>query len=103
MFWQPCGQIVQGDKETKLRHERPLQGEAVRNYQAALAAKGVPEDCIRKYGFAFCGEKVLIGAISEVKNKTNKNQNKPQHKTNKTQNKSTKNNKITRGFVDICS
>lgn len=32
---------------------------------------------------------------------TNKIQNKPQNKTNKTQNKSTKNNKITRGFVDI--
>lgn len=32
-----------------------------RNYQAALVAKGVPEGCIRKYGFAFCGKKVLIG------------------------------------------
>lgn len=31
-----------------------------RNYQAALIAKGIPEKCIRKYGFAFCGKKVLI-------------------------------------------
>lgn len=32
-----------------------------KNYQAALLAKGIPEERIRKYGFAFCGKKVLIG------------------------------------------
>ena len=32
-----------------------------RNYQAALVAKGISEERIRKYGFAFCGKKVLIG------------------------------------------
>lgn len=32
-----------------------------KNYQANLTAKGIPEDHIRKYGFAFCGKKVLIG------------------------------------------
>lgn len=32
-----------------------------KNYQANLIAKGIPEDRIRKYGFAFCGKKVLIG------------------------------------------
>ncbi|MDE6846511.1 MAG: ATP-binding protein [Lachnospiraceae bacterium] len=32
-----------------------------RDYQAALIAKGIPEDRIRKYGFAFCGKKILIG------------------------------------------
>ncbi|MDE7211137.1 MAG: ATP-binding protein [Lachnospiraceae bacterium] len=31
-----------------------------KNYAAALAAKGIPENCIRKYGFAFEGKKVLI-------------------------------------------
>lgn len=30
-------------------------------YQANLVAKGIPEERIRKYGFAFCGKKVLIG------------------------------------------
>ena len=30
-------------------------------YQANLIAKGIPESRIRKYGFAFCGKKVLIG------------------------------------------
>ena len=32
-----------------------------RDYQAALIAKGIPEERIRKYGFAFCGKRVLIG------------------------------------------
>lgn len=31
-----------------------------RGYQAALTAKGIPGERIRKYGFAFCGKKVLI-------------------------------------------
>lgn len=30
-------------------------------YESVLAAKGVPEGKIRKYGFAFCGKKVVIG------------------------------------------
>ncbi len=33
-----------------------------RDYQAAFAAKGIPEERIRKYGFAFCGKRVLIGS-----------------------------------------
>ena len=36
-----------------------------RNYQAVLIAKGIPEKYIRKYGFAFCGKEVLIGANQE--------------------------------------
>lgn len=32
-----------------------------RKYETALIAKGVPKEKIRKYGFAFCGKKVLIG------------------------------------------
>ncbi len=31
------------------------------NYEASLVAKGLPKECIRKYGFAFCGKKVQIG------------------------------------------
>lgn len=30
-------------------------------YQSELVAKGIPAERIRKYGFAFCGKKVLIG------------------------------------------
>lgn len=32
-----------------------------KGYQTNLIAKGFPEECIRKYGFAFCGKTVLIG------------------------------------------
>ncbi|MDE7319526.1 MAG: ATP-binding protein [Lachnospiraceae bacterium] len=32
------------------------------NYEAALEEKGIRKERIRKYGFAFCGKKVLIGA-----------------------------------------
>ena len=32
-----------------------------KDYQANLVAKGIPKERIRKYGFAFCGKKVLIG------------------------------------------
>lgn len=35
-----------------------------RNYKAALTAKGFLEEHIQKYGFAFCGKKVLIGSVS---------------------------------------
>ena len=32
-----------------------------KQYEMALVQKGVPKEKIRKYGFAFCGKKVLIG------------------------------------------
>lgn len=32
-----------------------------KDYQANLVAKGIPEERIRKYGFAFCGKRVMIG------------------------------------------
>lgn len=32
-----------------------------KQYEAALTAKGIPTERIRKYGFAFEGKKVLIG------------------------------------------
>ena len=35
-----------------------------RDYQASLIAKGICAEHIRKYGFAFCGKRVLIGTAS---------------------------------------
>ena len=32
-----------------------------KNYEAVLVNRGIPKERIRKYGFAFCGKKVLIG------------------------------------------
>lgn len=37
-----------------------------KDYKAVLRAKGIPKERIRKYGFAFCGKKVLVGGNSEV-------------------------------------
>ena len=34
-----------------------------KNYQADFIAKGIPAERVRKYGFAFCGKKVLIGNL----------------------------------------
>ena len=34
---------------------------AEKQYEAVLAARGIPKEHIRKYGFAFKGKSVLIG------------------------------------------
>lgn len=36
-----------------------------KEYAAALTAKGIPEERIRKYGFAFCGKRVQIGKADQ--------------------------------------
>ena len=55
---------VQGPKERELSDTvaEALRQIKERDYQASLAAKGIPGERIRKYGFAFCGKEVLIGA-----------------------------------------
>ena len=49
------------EKELADTAARALQQIEEKKYQAALMAKGIPESRIRKYGFAFCGKRVLIG------------------------------------------
>lgn len=46
-----------------------------RQYQASLIAKGIPEERIRKYGFAFCGKMVLI-TEQGIKTKSDMNQSR---------------------------
>ncbi len=54
---------VQSEEEKELSDtvQAALQQIDQKDYQANLIAKGFLEDRIRKYGFAFCGKKVLIG------------------------------------------
>lgn len=55
---------VQDDEEKELIDtvREALRQIDEKNYQAGLIAKGFPEERVRKYGFAFCGKRVLIGS-----------------------------------------
>lgn len=49
------------EKELEETVESALRQIEERQYEASLIERGIPGEKIRKYGFAFCGKKVLIG------------------------------------------
>ncbi|MCI9582490.1 MAG: AAA family ATPase [Clostridium sp.] len=54
-------QDTEEEKELAETVEAALRQIERKKYETALFEKGIPKEKIRKYGFAFCGKRVLIG------------------------------------------
>jgi len=55
-------QDMEDEKELSDTVKAALEQIEKQKYEALLVSKGVPREKIRRYGFAFCGKRVLIGS-----------------------------------------
>lgn len=53
-------QDSEDEKELSDTADAALKQIEEKRYETALTSRGIPRENIRKYGFAFCGKKVLI-------------------------------------------
>ena len=56
------------EKSLQCTVENALSQILEKQYDEELIARGIPQERIRHYGFAFCGKQILIGTDKEQKN-----------------------------------
>ena len=59
-------QDAEDEKELMDTVKAALKQIEEQKYETVFITKGIPEEKIRKYGFAFCGKKVLIGKHTQA-------------------------------------